>query len=355
MERILVAGSGAIGAFIAFHLAKRGARGVVLCDRGELISGSTSKAMGGVRQQFSTPEELALARRGIAFFETLGEPLFQQFGYLFAAATEAGMEELRLRAELQRSLGVPVETITRERIQQLAPGLDVKDLQGGVYCGKDGLVDPIGITREILRRASELGVELREHADVSQFGGAPIVVIAAGAHSAEIAARFGVELPIRPLVRQLFETNPLSNLAPRLPMFLEHESGFHFRRRGDCLRVAMGDPQPRFTFDARVDTRVLPDRLARLAHRVPAAANCGIARSWAGLYDMTSDAHPILDKIGDRLFVACGFSGHGFMLSPAVGELLSEWIVTGSRPHDLAPFSLARFGGAAHFPASLIL
>src|SRR3989442_14240715 len=112
MARIVVAGAGAIGASIAYHLALRGADDVVLADRGEVASGATAKAMGGVRPQFSTEPEVRLARESIRFFEELGAPYFAQVGFLFLATTEDGLAELAARAELQSGLGVPVRSAT---------------------------------------------------------------------------------------------------------------------------------------------------------------------------------------------------------------------------------------------------
>jgi sarcosine oxidase, subunit beta len=226
MARIVVAGAGAIGASVAYHLALRGARDVVLADRGEVASGSTGKAMGGVRQQFSTEPEVRLARDSIRFFEELGPPFFLQVGYLFLATTEAGLAELEERMALQRSLGVPVERA------QVPAGVRGDDVLGAVACRRDGVADPPTVTRELVRRARELGVELREGVDARDLD-RDVLVVAAGPWSAELA-----ELPIRPLARQLLETEPLE-LSERLPMVIESETGFHFRRRDDRLRIAM--------------------------------------------------------------------------------------------------------------------
>jgi len=158
-----------------------------------------------------------------------------------------------------------------------------------------------------------------------------VLVIACGPWSPELAARVGVELPIRPLCRQLLETSPLADLPDELPMVIEAETGFHFRRRGDRLVLAMTDPEPRWTFETTVDESLFADRLERVAHRYPSAAGATIENAWAGLYDMTPDAHPIVGKIADGVYAACGFSGHGFMQSPAVGRAVSS-ISAGSAP-----------------------
>ena len=338
-----------MGASVAFHLASLGARDVVLADRQGIAAGATSKAMGGVRQQFSTAAEVRLAQASIRFFEELGSPLFEQVGYLFLATTEEGLAELEARRELQAELGVPVERVDPGFVK----GLRTDDLLGAVNCATDGVADPPAVTRELVRRALKLGVELREGVDAAEIE-AEVLVIACGPWSPELAATRGVELPIRPLCRQLLETGALE-LPEDLPMVLEAENGFHFRRRADKLVLAMSDPQPRWGFEERVDESLIEDRLARLHHRYPAAADATIERSWAGLYDMTPDAHPILGEIADGVYAACGFSGHGFMQSPAVGRALAEEILGESPSLDLGPYRLGRFESGTTFPEELIL
>jgi sarcosine oxidase subunit beta len=346
MARIVVAGSGSVGACIAYHLALLGARDVVLAERGRIASGSTGKAMGGVRQQFSTAAEVRLAKESIAFFEELGAEWFQQVGYLFVATTEDGLAELEERRVLQVELGVPAVRVDAGFVH----GLRTDDVLGAVFCTTDGVADPPALTREVVRRAVDLGVEVQEQTDARRLD-SDVLVIAAGAYSGE----FGVELPIRPLARQLIETEPLADLAPDLPMVIEAETGFHFRRRDDCLRIAMSDESPRWGFEETVDETVFGDRLERLAHRYPPAAGTRVAHAWAGLYDMTPDAHPIIGPVGDGLYAACGFSGHGFMQSPAVGRAVAEELLLGESSLDLTPYRLARFAEDTAFPEQLVL
>ena len=346
MARIVVAGSGSVGACIAYHLALLGGEDVVLADRAEIASGSTGKAMGGVRQQFSTAAEVRLAKESIAFFEDLGATWFQQVGYLFLATTEDGLAELDERRELQAELGVPVQHVD----PGFVPGLATNDVVGAVFCASDGVADPPALTKEIVRRAAELGVDVREHTDARELD-RDVLVIAAGAYSGE----FGVDLPIRPLARQLLETDPIEGLPDDLPMVIEAESGFHFRRRDNCLRIAMADAEPRWGSEETVDESVFADRIERLADRYPPAAGTRVARAWAGLYDMTPDAHPIIGQLGDGLYAACGFSGHGFMQSPAVGRAVAEELLRGESSLDLSPYRIARFSEGTTFPEHLIL
>jgi sarcosine oxidase subunit beta len=350
VARIVIAGAGAIGASIAYHLARRSAPDVLLCDPAEVASGATGKAMGGVRQQFSTEAEVRLAQASVRFFEKLGPPLFHQVGYLFLATTEEGRARLERRRELHLELGVPVEAVDPSFVS----GLRVDDVLDATICREDGVSDPPGVTRRLVADAVGRGVELREGTNALDVEG-DVLVVACGPRSAEVAARRGVDLPVRPLCRQLLETDELPGLPPELPMILEEENGFHFRRRGDRLILAMVDPEPRWGFEENVDEELIPDRLARLVHRYPPAATATIERSWAGLYDMTPDAHPIIGWVGDGVYAACGFSGHGFMQSPAVGEAAAAELLGLDAPFDLAPYRLQRFGDDVVFPETLVL
>jgi sarcosine oxidase, subunit beta len=352
--RIVVAGAGAMGASIAYHLALAGADDVVLAERHTVAAGASGKAMGGIRQQFSTEAEVLLARESIRFFEELGPPFFDQVGYLFLATTEPGLTALATRQEVQRTLGVPVEALGPDAVRELVPGVATDDVLGASYCASDGTGDPAAVTQELVRRAVELGVELSEGTAAEELE-ADVVVVACGARSAEVGAALGVELPVRPLARQLLLTTPLTDLPERLPMTVESETGFHFRRRGDALVLAMSDAKPRWGFDESVDESVYGDRLGRLTRRFLPAAKAQIERGWAGLYDMTPDAHPVIGPVADGVYAACGFSGHGFMQSPAVGKAVAEELLTGSSTLDLSPYRLERFAAGAVFAEEVVL
>jgi sarcosine oxidase, subunit beta len=350
MARIVVAGAGAIGASIAYHLTLRGADGVVLADAGEIAGRATGRAMGGVRQQFATEAEVRLAQASVRLFRELGAPLFEQVGYLFLATTDAGLAELEARREVQAALGVPVEPFDAAAVA----GLRHDDVLGATICREDGIADPAGVTRELVRRAAAGGVEVREHTEALELD-ADVLVVACGAASAAVAAERGAELPVRPLVRQLADVGPVADVPPELPMTIE-ENGFHFRRVGlDALRLAMGEAEPRWDGPEEVRDDLVEDWRERLAHRYPRAAGAPVRRAWAGLYDMTPDAHPIIGAVGDGLYAACGFSGHGFMQSPAVGDAVAAELLGETPPFDLAAYRLDRFAGGAIFPETLVL
>jgi sarcosine oxidase subunit beta len=119
--------------------------------------------------------------------------------------------------------------------------------------------------------------------------------------------------------------------------------------------LAMPDPEPRWGFEEVVDETLFDDRRERLAHRYPAAADARIERGWAGLYDMTPDAHPIIGWVADGVYAACGFSGHGFMQSPAVGRAVAAEVLEGATDLDLTPYRLERFAGGATFAEEVVL
>jgi sarcosine oxidase subunit beta len=350
VARVVVAGAGAIGASIAYHLAVAGAEDVVLADVGEIAGGATGKAMGGVRQQFSSEAEVRLAQASVRLFRDLGEPLFRQVGYLFLATTPAGLAELESRRAAQAALGVPVEAVDASVVR----GLRVDDVLGAVICREDGVADPAGVTRELVRRAAALGVEVRERTDALELD-AETLVVACGAASPDVAAARGVSLPVRPLVRQLVDVGPVAGLPPDLPMTVE-ESGFHFRPvGGDRLRLAMGEVEARWDEPAEVRDDLVADWRARLEWRYPAAGDAPVVRAWAGFYDMTPDAHPIIGRVGDGVYAACGFSGHGFMQAPAVGAAVAAELL-GEQPEvSLEPYRLERFAAGASFPETLVL
>jgi sarcosine oxidase subunit beta len=306
--------------------------------------------MGGVRQQFSTAAEVVLARESIEFLAELGPQFFRQVGYLFVATTQEGLDALEERRALQLELGVPVDRVDAS----VVPGLAVDDVLGATCCWRDGVAFPKAVALEVLRRAQELGVEVRARTPAEELD-RDVLVIACGPWSPQLAETVGVDLPIRPLCRQLLRTTAIDGLPEDLPMVIEEETGFHFRRRDDRLVLAMTDPEPRWTYEATVDESLFADRLERLVRRYPPAAGATIGDAWAGLYDMTPDAHPIVGEIADGVYAACGFSGHGFMQAPAVGRAVAELVLRGESSLDLSPYALERFDSGAVFPEHLVL
>jgi sarcosine oxidase subunit beta len=193
-------------------------------------------------------------------------------------------------------------------------------------------------------------VEVREQTDARGVDG-DLLVVACGWRSAELFS----DLPIRPLVRQLVDVGPVEGLPEMLPMVVEEETTFHFRRRDACLRLAYREPSARWSSDEVVDDELVDEVRTRVAYRYPSVAGAPVDRAWAGLYDMTPDAHPIIGPLGGNAYVAAGFSGHGFMQSPAVGRAVAEELLGLEPTFDLEPYRLERFAGDEVFPEELVL
>ena len=267
---ILVAGAGAVGASVAYQLALQGARGVVLCDRGGVGGGSTSKAMGGVRQQFSTAADVALARESVAFLARVrtralraGRLPLPRDERRRASPSSSGAARSSSSSACRSSASIPPSS----------PGSPCDDVLGAVFCAADGVADPLATTRELVRRAAELGVEVAEQTDAGEparrrptRSSSP-----AGPGRRRSRRRRGSSSPSRRSAASCSRPRRSPGCPQRLPMVVESESGFHFRRRGERLVLAMADAAPRYGLRADASRRrSFDDRLERLARALPA-------------------------------------------------------------------------------------
>lgn len=364
---VVIVGAGCIGASIAYQLGGKGVKGVVVLEREPFAgAGSTGKAAGGIRAQFSTKISVQVSQLAIAHYERFAEelgtdPVFFQVGYLFLLSDPERWQAFRAQAEMQRGLGLPVETLTPEQAGQRVPEIVVSDLLGATFCGKDGLGNPHEVTQAYVKRARERGARfefertatgLRMEGErvigVETSGGpidTPLVINAAGPHAAQVAAWAGVDLPVRPLRRHCFTTQPLPFVHDQMPMIVDMASGVYMHREsgGMLLGLAKADEPP--GFDTSVDWDFLERVVEPAVRRLPALEEAEIANGWAGLYETTPDHNAVLGPPAgvSGLMLANGFSGHGFMQAPAVGQLIAEWIVDGRPSLDLHPLRLERF------------
>uniref|UniRef100_A0A832MIM2 FAD-binding oxidoreductase n=1 Tax=Eiseniibacteriota bacterium TaxID=2212470 RepID=A0A832MIM2_UNCEI len=367
---VVVIGAGCIGASIAYHLGRRGVKDVVVLEKEPFAgAGSTSKAAGGIRAQFSTPLNVRISMLSIAQLERFAEemetdPVFFQVGYLFLLCDPEQWAAFQAQADMQRGLGLPVRTLSPAEVLELVPGLNVEDVLGGTFCPKDGLANPHEITQAYVAQARRLGARFefgraarglvveggRVTGVVTDTGtiATPMVVNAAGPHAAEVAAWAGVDLPVQPVRRHCFTTQPLPFAHDRLPMIVDMKSGVYMHREsgGMLLGLANRDEPP--GFNTAVNWDLLERVVEPAIHRVPALATAEISNAWAGLYETTPDHNAVIGPpaaVGG-LMLANGFSGHGLMHAPAVGQLVAEWIVDGRPSLDLTPLRLERFAAA---------
>ena len=376
---VVVIGGGCMGASVAYHLTRRGVTDVVLLEREtQLATGSTGKNAGGVRHQFSNAANIKLSIESIGLLERFEEEVgraidFHQDGYLFLLSTDASVETFRRNVALQRSLGVEVDWLDATAAAQVAPGLQTAGVVGATFCRRDGVADPNGVTMGFAQAAQAAGATVERDTEVTGIrlsGGrvigvatskgaidAPIVVNAAGPHAREIGFMAGVDVPVDPFRRHIFiaqapqaaaASSTWAVPASRV-LVIDFESTFYFHREGAGLLFGMGDRNETPTFDMTVQWDFLPQVIDVAVTRLPALAEASISHAWAGLYEVTPDANPIIGAAAgvDGFFLINGFSGHGFQHSPAAGRILADVIVGRDPQFDLTPFAHARFANRA--------
>ncbi len=370
---VVVIGGGVVGCSIAYHLARRGLRDVLVLERETIGSGTTSKAAGGIRAQFATETEVRFSQESLrvfaAFAEEFGvDPGFRRIGYLFLVSDAADLAGFQARVALQRRLGVDVRVITPRDARELVPALHVDDLIAAVWGPEDGLAGPAEVTQGFARRARERGARLVEGVAVTGLvleGGrvrgvrtgegvvaAPVTVNAAGPAAARVGRLAGLTLPVAPRRRHIFFTEPFPELPGPVPLTTDRASGFYFRKELEQVLLSPGDVQDiGEDLAAPVDWGMVEEAVTKAVHRVPALERARIAGGWAGLRPLTPDDHAIIGPAPgvEGFFLAVGFGGHGFQHSPATGRLVAEWLTEGKPSMDLSLFDPARFeaGGAA--------
>lgn len=368
MDRVVIVGGGIIGSSIAFHLAAAGHRDVVVLERGRVGEATTAMATGGIRQQFSSPVNIELARAAVDYFarfeELVGEPLaFRQHGYLFVTAERATMEQLVRSATVQHRHGVPVSIIAPDEIAALAPGIDVSDLVGGTFCATDGSASPTDVCAAFARHARQLGVRILQGTQVDAVdaadrylkvitaeGGfhADVVINAAGPWAPAIGTMVGVDHPIEPHPRQAFAIRRPEWIDAGMPLTVDLDTGAYIHPELGAVIVGGTDRDRPASLEATVDESLLERLIEALVHRFPGLADAEVMRSWVGLREMTPDDHALVGPVPDvpGYWIAAGFSGHGFMHSPVIGREVARWLVDGAPSIDLSSLSPGRFDAA---------
>lgn len=373
---VVIIGGGCMGASVAFHLARRGVTDTVIVERESMLgAGSTGRNAGGVRHQFSSEQNVRLSIESIGMMERFEEETgfeidFHQDGYLFLLSDEENFSQFQRNVEMQRRLGIEVDVLAPEEARRLAPGLEVEGVRGATFCARDGIADPNGVTLGFAKAAQARGVEIYRETEVTGIRiesgrvlavetthgaiSTPIIVNAAGPYAQRVGEMAGLDIPVAPIRRHIFITESLIDCAGlSVPanriMVIDFETTFYFHREGPGILFGMSDAEERPGFDMTVQWEFL-EKINQVAlRRLPRLADAGIAHAWAGLYEVTPDANPIIGPAREveGFFMINGFSGHGFQHSPAAGRLLADVIVDGAaRDFDLSPFAYERFAGA---------
>lgn len=367
---VVIVGAGIIGGSVAFHLLERDPRlrVVMLEKEPEPGTGATSQATGGVRFQFSTEANVRLTQLSYRYFthaeETLGCSVdFIRHAYLFVTTDATTLEQCRRNVSLQQRLGVASELLTPVRIETHLASLVTRDLVGGSFCADDGSADPYSMLQSFLARGKSRGLRLRTGHPVTGIvksadrvsgvttpqgeWSAPVVIDCAGPYADQVAAMAGVEIPSKPYRRQVMVTEPLPILPEVFPLIVDLDTGFYVHRQGRSA-VLMGgtDKDVKPGLDTTVDWDAFDAVFRAAALRVPPLADAQVMRAYAGVRDLTPDYHGILGPAAEApgLYLACGFSGHGFMHAPAIGILMSEILLDGrATSMDVEALSLDRF------------
>jgi len=377
-----------MGASAAYHLTRLGITDVVIVEREPMLGmGSTGRNAGGVRHQFSTEANVRLSIESISLFERFRAEIgyeidFHQDGYLFLLSTGTALESFRRSAEMQRGLGVEVELMGPDEAARLAPGLRVDGVTGATYCARDGICDPNGVTQGFAKAAQSAGARIlreTEATGISVDGGrvaavqtsrgaisTRCVLNAAGPWARDVGRMAGLEVPVYPYRRHIFITEAIASVSvasgvavpPSHIMVIDFESTFYFHREGGGVLFGMSDASEPSSYDTGVNWEFL-ERVTPIAvKRLPALAEAPIAHAWAGLYEVTPDAMPIIGEASqvEGFFTVAGFSGHGFQHCPAAGRIIAETVVRGVPSGiDPSPFSPDRFSKLTSQPETNVV
>jgi sarcosine oxidase subunit beta len=360
----VVIGGGIVGSAVAYYLAEAGETDILLVEQDRLASGSTGGSFGGVRQQFSTPLEIELSRRGLEFWKTaervFNSPVpFFQCGYLLVSGQAAIMARLAEAAGLQAEMGLTdVRLLDAEQLPEAAPWLSPEGLLGGCWTPSDGRVTPPDGVAALVQAARARGVQVREGWTVRSLRGhqgrwrvsgsseieAERVVACTGFWSSDLMRPFGLDLTIRPM-QLLGAISEPALPGQGVPLTIDLDTGFCVEPEGTALvlSVLLEENPPGWSHE-----RMLVEFGELARRRAPALADVGIARFTTGTVDLGGDGHPYVGEVEPGLWIAAGFGGHGTMHGPVVGRLLA--LTMAGRPDptlDISMLDPRRAPGAA--------
>lgn len=365
---VVIIGGGIMGLSVAFHLVRQSQIKIILLEKDLLTQASTGLSVGGIRQQFSHPANILLSQETLRQFkqsqDLFGDNIdFHQVGYLFLTQDNDMWSDFCLNVDLQRQYRVPVETLSPEEIKSQWPFLEAENLKGGTFCQEDGYADPYQVAMTLASFSRRKGVHIFEHTKAlalqiknNRIQGVhtskgtistPIVVNAAGPWGGEVAKMAGLDIPVKPFRRQVFTTKAFRGITGSIPMIIDQDTLFYFRKEGPGILMGMSDKDEPSSFNTHVTQSFLEKLIETALQRAPVLGQAEILRGWGGLYAVTPDENPIIGEISERrgLFCAVGFSGHGFQHGPAVGRILSELILQKKTEFDISPFAYERFRG----------
>lgn len=361
----LIIGAGISGCSIAYNLAMKGERDIVVLDKAYLTAGSTGRCGAGVRQQWGTKMNCLLAKASIEFFERAADILeypgdieFKQEGYLILAVTEEEDRDFTENVRLQNSLGIPARKISKEEALRIVPHLNPDAFISATFCETDGHLNPFKMTDAYYRKAKKLGVEFFFHEEVKniipQDGHFQVltnlrtietenIINAAGPYAGVIGSMLGVDLHVHAERHEILVTEPVEKMQG--PMVMTFGKNLY------CQQVPHGgfimgrsNPDEPASFNLSSSWQFLDEMAKTVCEILPIIGKLRVTRQWAGSYTMTPDRQPIIGKTSiPGFYVAIGFSGHGFMFAPMTGLMLSEIILGEAPTIDIEELGIKRF------------
>jgi sarcosine oxidase, subunit beta len=365
---VVIIGGGVMGASTAYHLALKGCKNVVLLERNPLFGQeATGKCAGGIRYQFATEINIRLSLLSLPmldrFEEELGQPIdLRSCGYLFLLTTEEDRKIFGANVALQHRLGVMTEWLTGDEVRSRLPLMRLDDVLAATWNPRDGLADPNGVVQGYISGSRRLSVKCLTDTEITGIRvenglirgvktidgemATPVVVNATGPWAAGIGEMAGIEIPVAPVRRQIAVTTPIPHLPTHFPFVIDFAKNLYFHREGPGILTGMSNLNEPPGFNQQVDRDWELVHFDAAMARMPILEQVGISSRWAGLYEVSPDAHPIVGRVSriEGFYVINGFSGHGFMHGPACGLLLAEEIREG-RAHtlDMTSLRLSRF------------
>ncbi|MBU1094809.1 MAG: FAD-binding oxidoreductase [Firmicutes bacterium] len=366
-SNILIIGAGISGVSIAYNLAKKGVKGIHVIDRGYFTNGATGRCGAGVRQQWATEGNCILAKMSIDFFEHAKQTLeyqgdleFKQEGYLILATTETEHDQFTKNVQLQNRLGIPSKQLTKKEALEIVPHLNPNAFISATFCQTDGHLNPFKMTEAYYLAAKKLGVtfsfyeealeikvndhKITEVVTNKETYQVEKVVNAAGGYAKEVGLLAGVEIPVYSENHEILATEPIEKLQG--PMVMSFSKNIYCQQvpHGAFL-MGRGNPQAVKSHHVESSWQFLDEMAKTVVDIMPILGNLRVIRQWGGSYNMSPDRQPIISDTDqlDGFYMACGFSGHGFMFAPITGLLLSEIILNEKTTVDLAPLHLDRF------------
>jgi len=364
---IVIIGGGIIGCSVAFELAKRGQKNVLVIEREYLTSGATGRCGAGIRQQWGSKINATLAVESTHIFENIEEYTeyngscgLNQGGYLLVAYTEKEWEQFYNNLEVQHSVGIDSYAIEPDGIKEIVPHINTEGMYGACFCAKDGHADPFHCTYAYAKGAQGMGVEIETYTTVTGFvtkngrihtvqtskGAvqANIVLNCTGGHAVILASMVGDELPIMPERHQILITEPVAHIMD--PMVMSFHRRFYVQQtpHGSVI-MGIGDPAEKVSFDISSSWQFLEYSSHLITQTLPAFRNLRVVRQWAGLYDMSPDRYPIINEAKEAggFITIAGLSGHGFMVAPRLAILVANNLTGQKDDLDIKLFSADRY------------